>query len=682
MIRVIHLLSIILILASTLFAQDTRDLLKLSLEDLLDVEIVTASKKVEKLFNSPLSASVITEQQIKNSGALSIPEVLRLAPGLIVREQSPGNFDVHIRGFDNIPPESEFNESTNSTTLVMINNRVVYNYFAGGTFWESLPIDINSIEKIEIVRGPSAALYGPNAVTGVIHIITKHPQEKGAKLKSSIKTGSYRSRMGYQAIEYMQDKFDLTVSTNYELRERQNKEYYELRRDMYVNTPQELLGFITGTPAENINVRYPDPEMAVKKFGINSFFNYHISKDVTLALSAGYQNSTVQKVFVDTRRTPLTTNDSKTSYIDAYAQYMDLTTQVSYLSGNQDTKGSVGWGYHMNILDINSEYNFKSENLLLRPGISNRIAHYGGQFISGHQDIETTALYLRSEYSINDLRFILALRGDKYNNPEDPYLSFQSSVSYTIKEDNIVRFVYSRSHRDPFILRSYLDKVILAPGTMITNLGNRNLKLLTMDMFEMGYRFSLTPDIRFDLEGFYSISSDYSDTIERFVFGGDSLFTLVNEYQNTKLKANQTGISSSIEYIVHPNLILSAFGTTQKTNIEAFQPQLSTNPDSVLSFESKATPTFYGGFNINYQPFKNWNINLNSYFYSKQTFKHLSKETEIPSKFLLNSKVSFSVDENASVYFTVRNILNDDDNEFAFSDKIGIQFLAGTDLSF
>ena len=666
----------------TLIAQETKDLLKLSLDDLLNVEIISASKKVEMLFDSPLSASVITEQQIKNSGATSIPEVLRLAPGLIVREQSPGNFDVHIRGFDNVPPESEFNESTNSTTLVMINNRVVYNYFAGGTFWESIPIDINSIEKIEIIRGPSAALYGPNAVTGVIHIITKQPQENGAKLKSSIQAGSFRSTMGYQAYEYKKDNFDISVSTNFELRERQKKDYFELKRGIYVNSPGKLLGYITGTTTDNISVRYPDPELAVQKMGINSFLNYKVSDNFVLALNTGYQNSTVQKVFVDTRRTPLTTNDSKTAYVDAITKYKDLTTQVSYLSGKQNTKGSIGWGYHLNTLDLNSEYNYKNGNLSLRPGLSYRMAHYGGQFIGGHRNIITTALSLRSEYSFNGLRFILAIRGDKYNHPNDPYLSIQSSVSYSIEQNNIVRFVYSRSHRDPFILRSYLDKVILAPGTKIINKGNKNLKLLTMDMFEIGYRSNLSQDIRFDLEGFYSKSADYSDTIEMFDFMGDSLFTLVNEYLNTKLKVNQMGASINIEYIFNQMFMLSTFATIQKTDIEDFQPHLSTIPDSVLNFENKATPTVYGGFNINYQPDKEWNLNLNGYFYSDQTFRHLTGKANIPSKLILNSKVTYTVNKNAKVYLNVRNMLNDNDNEFVFADKIGIQFLAGTDFTF
>ncbi len=134
-----------------------------------------------------MSADVITRDMIQKSGARTIPEALRLLPGMIVREQSSGNFDVHIRGLDNIPPGSMMHDFPSTTMLVMIDYRVVYNYIMGGTFWETLPIDIVDVERIELVRGPTAALYGPNAVTGVINIITRKPTANGPQVSAKRK---------------------------------------------------------------------------------------------------------------------------------------------------------------------------------------------------------------------------------------------------------------------------------------------------------------------------------------------------------------------------------------------------------------------------------------------------------------------------------------------------------------
>src|SRR5690606_3233980 len=98
------------------------ELFDLSLEDLMDIQVVSASKKEESLFDAPLSATVISRGEIEKSGATSIMEALRLAPGVIVREQNNGSYDIHIRGLDNVPPYTYFSASTSVTTLVMIDS--------------------------------------------------------------------------------------------------------------------------------------------------------------------------------------------------------------------------------------------------------------------------------------------------------------------------------------------------------------------------------------------------------------------------------------------------------------------------------------------------------------------------------------------------------------------------------
>src|SRR4051794_973128 len=80
----------------------------MSLKELLNVKIVSVSKSAESLFDAPLSAAVVTKADFQKSGCTSIMEALRLVPGLIVREQSNGNYDIHLRGMDNVPPNASF----------------------------------------------------------------------------------------------------------------------------------------------------------------------------------------------------------------------------------------------------------------------------------------------------------------------------------------------------------------------------------------------------------------------------------------------------------------------------------------------------------------------------------------------------------------------------------------------
>jgi iron complex outermembrane receptor protein len=105
--------------------KSSEELLTLSLEQLMNIQVVSASKKAENLFDAPLSASVLTREEIRKAGATSLMEALRLVPGLIVREQTNGNYDIHLRGLDNVPPNSYSVYSANTTTLVMIDNRPV-----------------------------------------------------------------------------------------------------------------------------------------------------------------------------------------------------------------------------------------------------------------------------------------------------------------------------------------------------------------------------------------------------------------------------------------------------------------------------------------------------------------------------------------------------------------------------
>src|SRR5687767_5023805 len=98
-------LSLILLVSGqvTWAQQDSTDYTDLSLAELMNIRIVSASKKTENLFDASLSASVLTQEEIRNAGSTSIMEALRLIPGVIVREQTNGNCDIHVRGLDNVP---------------------------------------------------------------------------------------------------------------------------------------------------------------------------------------------------------------------------------------------------------------------------------------------------------------------------------------------------------------------------------------------------------------------------------------------------------------------------------------------------------------------------------------------------------------------------------------------------
>jgi len=136
----------------------------LSLEQLGEVEITTVSKRPEEVWQTPAAASVVTADDVRRSGATSIPELLRLVPGVEVARSQSGEWAVGIRGF---------NSGFSKDLLVLIDGRSVYTPLFEGVYWDVQDLVLEDIERIEVIRGPGGTIWGPNAVNGVINIITK-----------------------------------------------------------------------------------------------------------------------------------------------------------------------------------------------------------------------------------------------------------------------------------------------------------------------------------------------------------------------------------------------------------------------------------------------------------------------------------------------------------------------------
>ncbi len=152
------------------------DLLELSLEDLSEVQIVTSvSKKPESQFLAPAAVHVITREEIRRSGARTIPDALRGAPGLEVARVGAHNWAVTARGF---------NGPFANKLLVLIDGRSLYVPIFSEVFWDTQDTLLEDIERIEIVRGPGGTLWGANAVHGVVNIITQSARQSQGGLLS------------------------------------------------------------------------------------------------------------------------------------------------------------------------------------------------------------------------------------------------------------------------------------------------------------------------------------------------------------------------------------------------------------------------------------------------------------------------------------------------------------------
>ena len=145
----------------------------LSLEELSNLQITSVSKRPERLSDAPASVFVINSEDIRRSGAASLPEVLRLAPNLHVGQRSASQYSIGARGLNN---------TAGNKMLVLIDGRTVYTPLFSGVFWDAQDVMLEDVERIEIISGPGGTLWGVNAVNGVINIITRAAQDTQGSL--------------------------------------------------------------------------------------------------------------------------------------------------------------------------------------------------------------------------------------------------------------------------------------------------------------------------------------------------------------------------------------------------------------------------------------------------------------------------------------------------------------------
>ncbi len=141
-----------------------QELFDLSLEELMNVVVTSVGKKAQQLGDTAAAVYVISANDIRRSGASNIPEALRLAPGVHVAQFANNRWSVSIRGF-----AGRFSNKL----LVLQDGRSIYTPMYSGVFWESIDVPLENIERIEVIRGPGASIWGANAVNGVINIITR-----------------------------------------------------------------------------------------------------------------------------------------------------------------------------------------------------------------------------------------------------------------------------------------------------------------------------------------------------------------------------------------------------------------------------------------------------------------------------------------------------------------------------
>src|SRR5213593_5305657 len=163
---------------------------KLSIEQLMNLQVTSVSKRPERLSQTASAIQVITQEDIRRSGASSLPEALRLAANLQVAQLDSRQWAISARGF---------NSTTANKLLVLIDGRTVYTPLFSGVFWDVQEVPLADIDRIEVISGPGATLWGANAVNGVINVITKDAKDTQGFLLAG---GGGTEQHGFGTVRY------------------------------------------------------------------------------------------------------------------------------------------------------------------------------------------------------------------------------------------------------------------------------------------------------------------------------------------------------------------------------------------------------------------------------------------------------------------------------------------------
>lgn len=170
--------------APTVTALADQDLTQLSLQELLDVQVTSVSKRAEPLRHAAAAVTVITGEEIRRTGARTLAQALRLVPGVQVYRTNAHSYTVTSRGFSGDKLE------------VLLDGRSVYSPLTSTVFWDVLDTSLNDIDRVEVIRGPGGTLWGANAVNGVINIVTKHSKDT---VGNTLRAGGGKEERAYGA---------------------------------------------------------------------------------------------------------------------------------------------------------------------------------------------------------------------------------------------------------------------------------------------------------------------------------------------------------------------------------------------------------------------------------------------------------------------------------------------------
>lgn len=448
----------------------TSALKSMSIEELMNIEVTSVSKTAAPLSTAPAAIYVITHEDIVRSGATSLPEILRLAPNLQVAQITSSSFAITARGF---------NGSAASKLLVLIDGRSVYTPFYSGVSWDVQDVLPENIERIEVISGPGATLWGANAVNGVINIITRST-DVTAGASAVVGAGNLEQRASAQYIGRLNDQvsyrayvdsfhYDHDVTaTGANAQDDWRKTQGGFRTDWAASGDRVTLqgDFYQGTEDE------PTPP-AKEVSGGNLLARWNR----TLADGSALQVQTYLDYVAFS--IPAEVSDHLHTY--------DLEAQHSFAWGSRQF---VVWGAGARV---------EADDFATAPSSSTQ-----GVVVSPQRTLDVADLFAQDTITLTQaLRLVLGTKEEK-----DPYTGFEplpsARLAWQLTDAHLLWLAVSRAVRAPSRVDRDLEEFV-GPVEFLRASDFQPEKLLA---YELGYRAQPTSNASISLSTFYNVYTD------------------------------------------------------------------------------------------------------------------------------------------------------------------------------
>lgn len=604
----------------------TKDEAILSLFNLEGVEIVSVSKKKENSFDAPSAVFVISQDDIKRSGATSIPEVLRLAPGLEVAQIDSNKWAISSRGF---------NRQFANKMLVLIDGRAVYTPLFSGTMWDAQDVVLDDIYRIEVIRGPGGTLWGSNAVNGVINIITKDSSLTQGHY-TSLTTGNhaqtiasyrYGGKLGHRQHYRFYGKyrnFDNSSllsgadaddawqmgSAGFRFDSRQtSKNHYVIQGDIYNGTADAAP---VGIPASLSTQSNQDDALGGN---IMAKWNYALSPKGTVNMQA----------YIDYDERDFPALHQKRLTFDVEAQYSH--------DFNKRNEMIVGAGYRL----------FK-DTLTSRPINGELLLDYTPNESYNH----LYNIFVQHKYGIiPDKLYITTGTKLEHNYFTDTEIQPNMRLAWHPSFDSTVWGGVSRSVRIPSRAERTIE--LVAAGTspnFIRQVGNPDFESEEMIAYEMGYRFRPQKTVKVDMTAFYN---DY-DNLRSFEPNGS-----VNIPVDNNAYGDVFGGEVLLEWSVQPNWQLIA-------SYSYLEMQLHVNEGSSDIFseaDEERSPNHQVTLRSHVNLPNDWEWDMIAYYTDELS------DFGIDDYVRLDARIGWNPIKDMNISITGQNLLDDTHQEFA-----------------